>query len=177
MSFFAETAQFQAAVQLISKISVQDFKKVLELLVAGEQVPPKVQTVQSWVQHVVERAAFEQLQPKRLAEELKAQIPETHLEALLRYYQHYQKEVLSKLEHSSTVPTHLLDNSWRLHLNLAHDNLSTILEPYVFFQFKLGNPLDPNVIEENFTVEFSHEDLYNFFLSLEDIQSQMDNLG
>jgi len=178
MSFFAETTQFQAAVQQVSKISIDDFKKVLQLLVLGEQIPPKIQQITNWVQHVVERAGAEQMKSQRLSEELKKHIPDTHLEALLRYYQVFQKNLVEKLEHSSTVPNHLIDHSWRLHLNLGHDTLSNILEPYALFQFKLDNPHSTEKKkEEVFTLEFSHETLYNLFLSLEDIQAQLDTLG
>jgi len=147
------------------------------MLAAGEEVPPKIQQVQSWVQHVVERAGADQLKPQRLAEELKKHIPEAHVEALLIYYQLFIQQLLKKVEHSSTVPLHLMDHNWRLHLNLGQENLSTILEPYALFQFKLGNPHSEEQKDENLVLEFSHDELYSLFLSLEDIQSQLDSLG
>eukprot|EP01121_Diplochlamys_sp_Union-15-3_P020176 TRINITY_DN7801_c0_g1_i1.p1 TRINITY_DN7801_c0_g1~~TRINITY_DN7801_c0_g1_i1.p1 ORF type:complete len:179 (+),score=27.84 TRINITY_DN7801_c0_g1_i1:57-593(+) len=176
-SFFAETPQFQAAVAVVNKISVADFKRVLDMLASGEEVPAKIQQVQSWIQHVVERAAAEQLKSQRLSDEMKKYIPDSHTEALLRYYQVFQQQLLKKIEHSSTVPLHLLEHNWRLHLNLAQDNFSTILDPYALFQFKLGNPHDETQKVETLTLEFSHEELYTLFLSLEDIQSQLDSLG
>jgi len=60
-------------------------------------------------------------------------------------------------------------------LQLASSTEEKILEPTALFQFNLSDPNGKSSGE--FALEFNHDELYQFFCELEDMQEQLDALS
>ena len=76
-------------------------------------------------------------------------------------------------------PGVLTDSSWRMHLHMGQDGLTKLKEPSAIFAMALADPTGAGSAEaqEQFLTEFSHKELYDFFLKLERIQEQLDALS
>ena len=61
-------------------------------------------------------------------------------------------------------------------MKVGQSNAAKLRDSSVIFDFKTTSP-DGNGKDSSFAVEFDHEKLYDFFLSLERIQEQLDALG
>jgi len=88
----------------------------------------------------------------------------------------------------------LVDSNFHLNLTMGQSNLSKLQDPTALFEFTLSDSdlASPDSIgvadstavstsapsgRERVCVEFSHSELYDFFLQLEKVQHQLDNLG
>eukprot|EP01127_Copromyxa_protea_P020419 TRINITY_DN6836_c0_g6_i1.p1 TRINITY_DN6836_c0_g6~~TRINITY_DN6836_c0_g6_i1.p1 ORF type:complete len:181 (+),score=42.28 TRINITY_DN6836_c0_g6_i1:25-567(+) len=169
------TQMFQTNTKTINEMEQAHFKKLLELLVGNQEIPDKLKDVTALIKHIVERAAQVQAPIETIVGELKTFIDTDKLKALCMYYKMYLEQLLKKLDRSPVVPTHLDDVNWRVHLKLGNDSLHKILEPSALFQFELSDPNEQN--KSNFLLEFSHDELYDFFNQIEDIQEQLDSLN
>ena len=76
-------------------------------------------------------------------------------------------------------PTSLVNSQWRLHLMMGEGRLSQMKDPSAIFEFALARPDVPaeQQQEEKVDAEFSHDELYSFFLDLEKMQEQIDALS
>ena len=76
-------------------------------------------------------------------------------------------------------PTSLVNSQWRLHLMMGEGRLSQMKDPSAIFEFALARPDVPaeQQQEEKVVAEFSHDELYSFFLDLEKMQEQIDALS
>ena len=76
-------------------------------------------------------------------------------------------------------PTSLVNSQWRLHLMMGEGRLSQTKDPSAIFEFGLARPDAPaeQQQEEKVVAEFSHDELYSFFLDLEKMQEQIDALS
>eukprot|EP01126_Amoeba_proteus_P050182 TRINITY_DN590_c0_g1_i2.p1 TRINITY_DN590_c0_g1~~TRINITY_DN590_c0_g1_i2.p1 ORF type:complete len:145 (+),score=33.32 TRINITY_DN590_c0_g1_i2:293-727(+) len=140
----------------------------------NQEVPEKLKDIAGLVRHVCERAAQIQAPVEKIVGELRQIISDDKLKSLCKYYLLHLKQIHKKLDRSPVVPTHLDDVQWRVHLKLGNDHIHKILEPTAFFDFRFSDPLEEN--KSNFILEFSHDELYSFFNTLEDIQERLDSL-
>ena len=67
-----------------------------------------------------------------------------------------------------------------MHLHMGQSGLTKLKEPSAIFEMHLANPNSsadgPESADEQFQLEFSHEELYAFFLKMDRIQEQLDAL-
>jgi hypothetical protein len=136
--------------------------------------------------HVLEQAAYAALTPTRLASELQAAgVAEEQAAAFRQVWAAERELLLQRLRSKSMAPLTLDSLSWQLHLLLARNDhpqpppapQDHLKQPSTIFSFALA---DADAKEKGTTqvnVEFSHGELYNFFLKLEAIQEQLDALG
>ena len=76
------------------------------------------------------------------------------------------------------APRVLNDVSWQLELQLAQKTATKLTTPCAVFEFNTSNPSGYEETDaEKFQVEFTHEELFDFFTKIEKIQSQVDKLG
>eukprot|EP01125_Pyxidicula_operculata_P020639 TRINITY_DN7668_c0_g1_i1.p1 TRINITY_DN7668_c0_g1~~TRINITY_DN7668_c0_g1_i1.p1 ORF type:complete len:180 (-),score=43.46 TRINITY_DN7668_c0_g1_i1:175-714(-) len=172
------TKKFRETVRQINSLDLGVFQtEVLEKLASDKdkEIPDQYREVSDLVKHISERAAQQQASIEKVVGELQQLIDEDKLKNILRYYQLFSQKLLKKLDRSPVVPLHLDDVSWRLHLRLSDDRLSKLLSPTALFQFKLTGP--DGTLKDNHLLEFDHENLYDFFNQLEDIQEQLDALS
>jgi len=175
--FNTQTKQFTAAALSLNNTDLEVLQKdILRRLAQNEdkEIPEQHLATVELVKHIVERAAQQKASLERIVGELKGVIEEERLKSLLQYYQVFTQQLLKKLDRSPVIPQHLADVHWRLHLALAQDHVSKILNPTCLLQFNLTDCLgkDPS----NFTLEFTHDQLYEMFNQLEEVQEQLDAL-
>ena len=96
------------------------------------------------------------------------------LEALSRAWESERDGVLERLKERTVSPATLEQVSWQLHLQMAQSNLSRLKEPSAIFA--LSVKADGSQQRERVTMEMNHEELYAFYLKLEQMQSQLDRL-
>jgi len=172
---YSKTQNFKLAVEDLNKLDPATLKSLLEsMIVPDSTIPDHLKDTSEFIKHLVERAAQVRASPKQIVDELVSLIQKELLKPILKYYDYYNNELEKKLQRSPVVPHHLDDVQWRLHLKLGESEKEKILTPTSFFQFSLTDPKGEN--EEDFTLEFDHDELYSFFNYMEDIQQQLDDL-
>lgn len=145
---------------------------------------------------MVEQAAAQQLNETALVTELNkapAKVEEMKLRALVRYYTIHLQRIREWDEKPPVVPLHLEDVQWRVEMQLASQHQARCLEPIALVHLQLApsatttspsvsgsittsstTPQPPN---SSLLLEFTHDELYSFFLQLETIQEQLDDLA
>jgi len=175
--FNTQTKQFTAAALALNTTDLEVLQKdILRRLAQNEDkdIPEQYLASCELVKHIVERAAQQKASMERVVGELKGVLEEERLKSILQYYQVFTQQLLKKLDRSPLIPHHLADVHWRLHLALAQDHVSKILNPTCLMQFNLTDSLGKE--SGNFTLEFNHDQLYELFNQLEEVQEQLDAL-
>ena len=88
-----------------------------------------------------------------------------------------RSQVVTQLADQSLGGPYILkDCQWQLGFKTAEANLGVQQETRAIFDFALSN-VDDEQDENNFTVEFTHPELYEFFKHLDNIQRAIDTAG
>ena len=88
-----------------------------------------------------------------------------------------RSQVVTQLADQSLGGPYILkDCQWQLGFKTAEANLGVQQETRAIFDFALAN-VDDAQDESNFTVEFTHPELYEFFKHLDNIQRAIDTAG
>jgi COMM domain containing 10 len=82
--------------------------------------------------------------------------------------------VNSKKENSLQGPLELVDVNWRTQIKLSQASSGKLKTTNSVFEFVLGRNEIP---EDKIVVEFTKEELYEFFTKIEKIQTQLDSLN
>jgi len=146
--------------------------------------------------YILEQTAYHSFSPSDLAKSLKeAGIETDKAAAFVEVWKQFGAQLLEKLRRSSLAPLSLSEVNWRLHLELAHKEESKINAPTAIFQFVLkddesseSDKADADLAQQqqrgeladgrrDFLVEMNKDQLTQFYLKLEKIQQQMDNLN
>jgi len=145
--------------------------------------------------YILEQTAYHSFSPNDLTNSLKeAGVDTDKAVAFVEVWKQFGPQLLEKLRRSSLAPLTLSEVNWRLHLELAHKEESKINAPTAIFQFVLkddeaseSDKADAdNSSKKNseladgrrdFLVEMNKDQLTQFYLKLEKIQQQMDNLN
>ena len=86
------------------------------------------------------------------------------------------KEIVEKFRETRTISyKKLVDIKWKLQIQLASDAKSRQKSTNALIEFNVSNNSDKT--KDNFLVEFTKDELYDFYLKLETIQKQIDNLN
>jgi hypothetical protein len=145
----------------------------------------------------VEQAAAQQLNETALVAELNkvpVKVEEMKLRALVRYYTIHLQRIREWDEKPPVVPLHLEDVQWRVEMQLASQHQARCLEPIALLHLQLAPsattsssstvsgsittpPTTPQPSNSSLLLEFTHDELYSFFLQLETIQEQLDDLA
>ena len=86
-----------------------------------------------------------------------------------------KKAVEEARDNTIAGPRVLSSFAWRTDMHLAQSSTAKLKEQSAIFDFTTKSADDGE--EEQFAVELSHEELYDLFVSLERVQSQLDGLG
>jgi predicted DNA-binding transcriptional regulator YafY len=182
-SVFNITQKWRHGADIFSELSEDQVKVLLEALVAGTKLDKENVTnerlvaVSDWVQHVVERAGSQQLKPEKLQKEIEEYMDEEHQQYLLRYYSHFIQKLRSEADRSPVSPLHLDNVQWRVQFQLGQGDFNKVLEPSALVHFDLSAPEKQESSKESFTLEFDRDSLFRFYMQLEDLQDQLDDLG
>jgi len=125
---------------------------------------------------ILQQAAYHNAKPAALNQQLKSlDMNEDKVDMIVEAWTTQARGVIDKLKQHSLAPCHLEDVSWRLHLEMANDSQSRLKQPAAFFQLGINNQDTQST--ERVNIEFSHDELYQFYNKLETIQSQIDSLS
>jgi len=146
--------------------------------------------------YILEQTAYHAFSPSDLTKSLsEAGVEADKSTAFVEVWKQFGAQLLDKLRRSSLAPLALSEVNWRLHLELAHKDESKINAPTAIFQFVLkddeaseSDKADAEHTPErqrseladgrrDFLVEMNKDQLTQFYLKLEKIQQQMDNLN
>lgn len=127
---------------------------------------------------IIEQAAYYVTKPAvlkcHLLDTLK--LDEDKADAFTNIWTSSAKGIIEHLRQRSLYPTQLEDVSWSLNLQTASDAQTKRVIPKAVFQFGLKSDEYKEGTNEDVTIEFTHEELYEFYKSFETIQSQLDGL-
>jgi len=137
---------------------------------------------------VLPKAAYHTIRPGALPEVLaESGLDEAHAQVLAEVWQRRASELIAKLkENSMGGPLTLRSSQYRLHLVIGDGNLTQLQDPSAIFEFELsgssaGRSSNSAFLggpeAERLALEFSHQELYNFFSKLDRIQGQLDALS
>eukprot|EP00743_Colponemidia_sp_Colp-15_P011183 GILK01012443.1.p1 GENE.GILK01012443.1~~GILK01012443.1.p1 ORF type:complete len:204 (-),score=31.55 GILK01012443.1:40-651(-) len=200
-SMFASTTRFREAVALVNAVPVEKLPLVITRIVRrlhlkeqifkdeeAEQLQDvlqlsaaEVDTVVHGCSYIFEQAAYRRANQKVLAENLQAAgLGDVQAQAFYRIWGTEGASYLEKLKEKPLGTPMLTDVNWRLHLEMAQDDIYHQKEPVAIFNFGLDNSdsTKQSVQNENssIAVEMDSQELYSFFLKLETIQQQLDRL-
>jgi len=146
--------------------------------------------------YILEQTAYHSFSPSDLTKSLnEAGVEADKSAAFVEVWKQFGAQLLEKLRRSSLAPLSLSEVNWRLHLELSHKDESKINAPSAIFQFVLkddeaseSDKADAELSKDrqrgeladgrrDFLVEMNKDQLTQFYLKLEKIQQQMDNLN
>jgi COMM domain containing 10 len=198
-SLFTATSKFKSVASLINKLGDKKFKLLLKrvvqkLHIKGEKLfsdkeqeqlqkvlqlnVEELTTVLDGCSFIFEKAAYETVSPQTLESSLSQFGVEASKAATVGEVWKSEGKYICNCLAATTIagPMLLSDYSWRATMKVGQSNAAKLRDSSVIFDFKTSSP-DGNGEESSFAVEFDHEKLYDFFLSLERIQEQLDALG
>lgn len=192
--FIVETVKIKKAIGIINEIDDKKFPLLIQRIVQKlhnsessfkedefEKLEKSFQITNEDCHLVIDilefiylQAAYELIKSNVLHVHLvKLNLTEEKASTIAELWQENGKEIIEKIRQTKTISTNrLLNIKWRLNMNLASDMKTRQKHPMAMFEFKLEDPANPSV-----QVEFTKEELYEFYGKLEVIQQQIDALN
>jgi hypothetical protein len=128
--------------------------------------------------YVFEQALYNSMNPDRLFNELtqNTSLSTEHAQGFQQVWEENRSKYVTNAKDRTLGGPSLLRNfSWRLQIHLSEDAASKQRQTNALFEFTTGQQRQAK--DDKFVAEFTQEELYSFFLKLEMIQSQLDNLS
>jgi hypothetical protein len=195
--FIVETVQIRRAVDLINRIENSKFRLLLQrilqkiylkaeayfsdeelekleksLELKGDELSLIVDTIE----FVYLQSAYVLIKPSQLNINLKKlNFDNEKLQMIVSAWLESSRDIIEKLKESRTISYKSLKNlKWRLNVQMATNLRSKTKLTNALVEFDVQQE---NVENDKFLVEFSKDELYDFYLQLEDIQRQIDSLS
>ena len=166
--------------RIINKVHLKDdaiftSEEKEKLEIALDLETAEVQTVLETVVFIIEQIAYHNIKPDGLEKHLEIlSLTEEKMECFVSLWNENAVNVIQLLKKINLGPNQLDTVKWRLSLQLARNNHSKLKIPSSILE--LGITTSDSNSNDNLQMEFSHDNLYNLFQQLEDIQEQIDNL-
>ena len=199
-SGFRLTDSFREAVVLINAIAAGKYRLLLERLLSklhtraeraftdAEEsklmamlsvTRPQLDTILEASGFIFQQAAYQSVEPERLAELLgEMGVAQANAAAASSVWAAKGAAFVRKLKEASLGgPKVLAATDWHMHLMMSEAGLARLKDPSAVFELTLERPDKPDGEQERIGVEFSHGELYDLFGKLETIQEQLDALG
>merc|ERR1712137_6232 len=200
VSVLPNTAKFKAAIQLMNEVEESKFplllNRIIKKLHMKKEEPfteeekeqlinvlglemAQLTSVLDACSFIFQQAAYYSLPPNRLANQLhEADLEQAQCIAFQKVWKVEGPSFISELKDQSLVPKVLDTIKYQLHLQMAQSNLSRLKEPTALFEISLDSTDPENgVPAEKVRIEFTHDQLFEFYQQLERIQSQLDQLS
>ncbi|RUS74080.1 hypothetical protein EGW08_018158 [Elysia chlorotica] len=197
VSLFTASASIKKAVMLINDMDVNRFPLLLSRILQklhlkeertfSEEEEEKLQAafgfssndldlVLETLEFILQQAAYHTAKPAVLSEQLKQlEMKEDKVEKIVEAWTNGARNLVQKLKERTVHPNQLEEVKWRLNLQMAQASQSKVKRPNALFQLGVRN--DSTGKKENIRLEFTHEELYEFYNQLETIQKQLDSLS
>ncbi|XP_026072979.1 COMM domain-containing protein 10 isoform X1 [Carassius auratus] len=201
-SIIPETQSIKEAVIHINSIDSSKFSRLLSRILQklhlkgersfSEEEEEKLQSALSLEKHtlhllvetlsfILEQAVYHNIKPASLRQQLENICVEAdRAEVFAHVWASAAPDVLDKIRLGIFAPKKLDHVGWQLCLQMASSSRSRLKEPHAVLDLGLRTEDDAEVNTErvqNVFVEFSHQDLLDFYNQMEMIQTQLDSLS
>lgn len=196
--FVVETEQIKKAIGIINTIEVEKFPLLLQRIalkihstIEASFKPDEIEKLEKSLElsnesvlliidileFIYLQAAYELIKAGNLQIQLvKIKLNEDKANAIAEIWKENGKDIIEKIRQSTSIFSIRLKNiKWRLNLQLASDLKTKQKSPNALFEFNLGDSTGAK--EQSVQIEFSKDQLYDFFTKLETIQKQIDALS
>lgn len=192
---FSETTSIKRAVDKINRIESPKYARILSRILQKihlkDERPfseeeeeklrgvldldsPDVTLVLETTSFIVEQAAYHLAKPTNLSQQLKnIGLNEEKVALFEKSWTAQAKDVVERLRKKTLMPNQLQEVNWRLNLQMAQADRTKMKSPNAMFELVVSAD---NGGRDKIQMEFSHEELYQFYGQLETIQSQLDSL-
>ncbi|XP_066951345.1 COMM domain-containing protein 10 isoform X1 [Macrobrachium rosenbergii] len=129
--------------------------------------------------HIIQQAAHGMVRPALLKEHLLAAgISQDKTDIFIEQWSANAKAIVDTLRQQCLSEKQLEDVAWDLHLKSASSTLARQAQPIAHVQLTLGDGTSKgsSTTSEKVLMQFSHDQLYDFYDQLEQIQSHLDSL-
>ncbi|XP_059159992.1 COMM domain-containing protein 10-like [Physella acuta] len=196
-SMFTASTSIKKAVLLINDLDVTRFPLLLSRIIQklhlkeertfSDEEEEKLQgafgisskdldLVLQTLEFILQQAAYHTAKPASLSEQLtQLQLHDDKVGIIVDAWTNGARDLVQKLRERSVHPCQLDTVDWRLNLQLAQASQSKMKLPNALFQ--LGIKDENKGVNENILLEFTHQELYEFYNQLETIQNQLDSLS
>ncbi|XP_052784943.1 COMM domain-containing protein 10-like [Mya arenaria] len=124
----------------------------------------------------LQQAAYHAAKPAVLTQQLtQLEMEEDKVTALVEAWTSSGRDVLQKLRQRTLLPHQLDTINWRLNLQMAQSTKTKQKIPNAMLE--LGVSREERDSNQKIRMEFTHEELYQFYNQLETIQKQLDGLS
>jgi len=193
--WFVATANLKRAIQLINDLDTARFGKLLQRIIQKihlrdersftEAEEEKLQTafqlntdeieaVLETLAFILEQAAYHSAKPAVVQQQLESiELSEEKITAIVDLWTEHGATVIANLRKRSVAPKQLDSIKWRLNLQMAEKNRAAMKSTSAIFELGLKSSSSE---DEKIQIEFTHDELYDFFNKLETIQGQLDAL-
>ncbi|KAL4227297.1 COMM domain-containing protein 10 [Mactra antiquata] len=121
------------------------------------------------------QAAYLTAKPAVLSQQLsQLEIEQDKVDAIVELWTTNGRDVIQKLRQQTLLPNQLEDINWRLNLQMAQSSSIKQKLPNAMFELGVSTETDD---KKKIRVEFTHDELYQFYNQLETIQKQLDGLS
>lgn len=200
MSMFTITKKFGEAIGLINSLEAKRFPLLLKRIIGKVHVrssstfteaeqqqlqsllslnPVQLSTVLEACSYIFEKAIYENAKLKNLEASLVAAgLDPSRVAVFLQVWQANAAQVTNAMKKNTIAGPQVMSHfAWKTSMHMAQSSTAKLKEQSAIFDFALQSADGAEGREESFAIEFSHAQLYDFFLSLERIQAQLDSLG
>uniref|UniRef100_A0ABI7ZPA3 COMM domain containing 10 n=1 Tax=Felis catus TaxID=9685 RepID=A0ABI7ZPA3_FELCA len=127
------------------------------------------------VSFILEQAVYHSVKPAALQQQLESlHLRQDKAEAFGNAWSSMGQETVEKFRQRILAPHKLETVGWQLNLQMAHSAQAKLKSPQAVLQ--LGVSGEDSKSMEKVLVEFSHQELFDFYNKLETIQAQLDSL-
>ncbi|XP_046939571.1 COMM domain-containing protein 10 isoform X1 [Lynx rufus] len=127
------------------------------------------------ISFILEQAVYHSVKPAALQQQLESlHLRQDKAEAFGNAWSSMGQETVEKFRQRILAPHKLETVGWQLNLQMAHSAQAKLKSPQAVLQ--LGVSGEDSKSMEKVLVEFSHQELFDFYNKLETIQAQLDSL-
>ncbi|XP_061117316.1 COMM domain-containing protein 10 [Conger conger] len=195
-SIIKETQSIREAVTHINAIDLNKFSRLLSRILQklhlkaersfSEEEEEKLQgalsldkqalsLVLETVSFILEQAVYHNVKPASLKQQLESvHLDPDKVDALSQAWASTASDTVEKFRQRIFAPKKLEHVGWQLNLQMAQSTQAKLKSPHAVLELGVAGEEDQNA--EKLFVEFSHQELLEFYSKLETIQEQLDSL-
>jgi hypothetical protein len=197
--FIVETEQIKKAIKFINNIDTSKFRLLIQRIVqklhlanetyfkeeeieklekSFELTAENINLIINFIEFVFLQSAYFTIKPNQLEGKLSnLKLDEDKSLLIIEFWKENAKDIVDKLRETKSIShKKLIDIRWRLNLQLASDLKAKQKLTNALIEFQVDKDSSDDT-KENVIVEFTRDELYDFFLKLDIIQKQLDNLN
>ncbi|XP_034630790.1 COMM domain-containing protein 10 [Trachemys scripta elegans] len=127
------------------------------------------------ISFILEQAVYHNLKPAILQQQLESiHLDQDKAEAFVSAWTAAGQDTIEKFRQRILAPQKLETIGWQLNLQMAQSTQAKLKSPQAVLELGMSNEDSKNL--EKVFVEFSHQELFEFYNKLETIQAQLDSL-